>query len=109
MFFKLNPGIWNVEEKQRIVLLEKAKEFFRNEIVKAHITTAWEKAGKLSNYNVNPFLYKYLANVLNGNDNPKSIAEALVLPRVLGSSINTSFGMRIQKRIKPTPPRSRFF
>ena len=88
-----------MEEKQRLILLEKAKEFFRNEIVEAHITTACKKAGKLSNYNVNPFLYKYLANFLKGNDNPRSIAEALVLPRILGSSINTSFGMRIQKLI----------
>lgn len=88
-----------MEEKQRVNLLEKAKEFFRNEIVEAHITTACKKAGKLSNYNVNPFLYKYLANFLKGNDNPRSIAEALVLPRILGSSINTSFGMRIQKLI----------
>jgi hypothetical protein len=88
-----------MEEKQRIILLEKAKQFFRSEIVEAHITTACKKASKLSNYNVNPFLYKYLANFLKGNDNPRSIAEALVLPRILGSSINTSFGMRVQKLI----------
>lgn len=88
-----------MEEKQRIQLLENAKQFFRQEIVEAHINTACSKAGKLSNYNVNPFLYKYLANFLKGNDNARSIAEALVLPRVLGSSINTSFGMRIQKLI----------
>ena len=84
---------------QRLQLLEKAKQFFRDEIVEAHITKACAKAGKLSNYNVNPFLFKYLANFLKGNDNPRSIAEALVLPRILGSSINTSFGMRIQKLI----------
>ena len=88
-----------MKEKQRILLLKRAKEFFRDEIVEAHITTACKKAGRLSNYNVNPFLYKYLANFLKGNDDPKSIAEALVLPRILGSSINTSFGMRIQKLI----------
>ncbi len=40
-----------------------------------------------------------MANFLTGNDNPKSIAKALVLPRVLGSSISTSFGMKIQKLI----------
>jgi hypothetical protein len=88
-----------MEEKERIQLLKKAKQFFRDEIVEAHINTACSKAEKLSNYNVNPFLYKYLANFLKGNDNARSIAEALVLPRVLGSSINTSFGMRIQKLI----------
>lgn len=88
-----------MDEKQRSYLLKKAKTFFRDEIVEAHINTACKKAGKLSNYNVNPFLYKYLANFLKGNDDPRSIAEALALPRVLGSSINTSFGMRIQKLI----------
>ncbi len=40
-----------------------------------------------------------MANFLKGNDNPLSIAEALVLPRVLGQSITTSFGMRFQKLI----------
>ena len=44
-------------------------------------------------------MFKYLANFLKGDDKARSIAEALVLPRVLGSSINTSFGMRIQKLI----------
>lgn len=85
--------------EQRITILENAKDFFRNEIVSAHVNTACKKASKLSNYNINPFLYKYLANFLKGNDHPRSIAEALVLPRILGVSINTSFGMRIQKLI----------
>ncbi len=88
-----------MEEAQRLILLAKAKEFFKNEIVEAHIKTGCKKAGKLSNYNVNPFLYKYLANFLTGNDSSRSIAEALVLPRLLGSSITTSFGMRFQKLI----------
>ena len=77
-------------------LLEKAKRFFREEIVQTHIERGCVKAGNLSEYNVNPFLFKYLANFLEGNDNPESIAKALVLPRVLGSSITTSFGMKIQ-------------
>ena len=53
----------------------------------------------MSSYNINPFLYKYLANFLTGNDKPESIAKALVLPRILGTSINTSFGMKIQSLI----------
>jgi len=88
-----------MNENQRILLLKKAKDFFRTEIVEPHITIACKKAGKLSEYNINPFLYNYLANFLKGNDKPRSIAEALVLPRVLGSSISTSFGMKIQKLI----------
>ncbi|WP_299521486.1 PmeII family type II restriction endonuclease [Winogradskyella sp.] len=88
-----------MDDKQRFILLEKAKQFFREEIVEAHINKACAKAGKLSNYNVNPFLFKYLANFLRGNDDSRSIAEALVLPRVLGSAITTSFGMKVQKLI----------
>lgn len=84
---------------QRDQILESAKSFFRDEIVQSHIHKACKRAGQLSEYNINPFLFKYLANFLTGNDSPESIAKALVLPRMLGSSINTSFGMRIQRLI----------
>lgn len=86
-------------EEQRLIILGKAKDFFRHHIVNSHINIASKKASKLSNYNVNPFLYKYLANFLKGNDESQSIAEALLLPRILGASITTSFGMKIQKLI----------
>lgn len=86
-------------EEQRVEILNRAKEFFRNEIVDAHINKACKSASSLSSYNVNPFLFKYLANFLKGNDDARSIAEALVYPRLLGSSITTSFGMRVQKLI----------
>lgn len=39
----------------------------------------------------------YLANFLTGNSSPKSIAKALIYPRILGTSITTSFGTNIQK------------
>lgn len=88
-----------MDDSQRIQILKNAKEFFKNEIVSNHIEKSCEKASKLSNYNVNPFLLKYLANFLSGNDDPISISKALVLPRLLGSSINTMFGMKIQNLI----------
>ncbi|KAF5075084.1 Type II restriction endonuclease EcoO109I [anaerobic digester metagenome] len=88
-----------MDNKHRKQILENAKSFFREEIVQNHIDKACKKASHLSEYNVNPFLFKYLANFLTGNDNPESIARALVLPRVLGSSITTSFGMKIQSLI----------
>lgn len=88
-----------MDDTKRKKILGNAKEFFRNEIVQNHIEGACNRASKLSEYNINPFLFKYLANFLTGNDDPKSIAKALVLPRILGSSINTSFGMKIQTLI----------
>lgn len=88
-----------MNKKQRDQIIVNAKTFFRNEIVQNHIEGACARASKLSEYNVNPFLFKYLANFLTGNDDSESIARALVLPRILGSSINTSFGMKIQSLI----------
>src|SRR5690554_1469866 len=88
-----------MDNQQREQILENAKQFFRDEIVQSHINGACKRASKLSEYNVNPFLFKYLANFLTGNDDPESIARALVLPRILGSSITTSFGMKIQSLI----------
>ena len=88
-----------MNESDRLRILENAKQFFRDEIVDVHINKACKNAGKLKSYNVNPFLFKYLANFLKGNDTPRSIAEALIYPRILGASITTSFGMKIQKLV----------
>ncbi|AFU68693.1 hypothetical protein P700755_001865 [Psychroflexus torquis ATCC 700755] len=88
-----------MDNEHREQIIENAKQFFRAEIAQSHIDGACKRASSLSNYNVNPFLFKYLANFLTGNDDPKSIAKALVLPRVLGSSITTSFGMKVQSLI----------
>jgi hypothetical protein len=88
-----------MNNERRLELIENFKEYFREEIVQPHIMVACSRASNLSEYNVNPFLFKYLANFLTGNDDPISIAKALVLPRILGSSINTSFGMKVQSMI----------
>src|SRR5699024_6782994 len=62
----------------------------------SHIANT-EKLVKLKEFNLNPFLDKYKASFLTGNADPKSIAKALVYPRVLGTSINTTFGNQLQK------------
>lgn len=77
-------------------IIEKAKEFFRKEIAPSHIANT-EKLTKLKEFNLNPFLDKYKASFLTGNADPKSIAKALIYPRVLGTSINTTFGNKLQK------------
>ncbi len=80
-------------------IIEKAKDFFRDELFKPHAEVGCVKAAKLKSYNVNPFLVKYLACFLEGDDSSRSIAKALIYPRVLGTSINTSFGSKVQKMI----------
>lgn len=77
-------------------IIEKAKDFFRNEIAKSHLANTL-KLKELKHLSLNPFLDKYRANFLAGNDDPKNIARALVYPRILGTSLNTTFGNKLQK------------
>lgn len=76
-------------------ILEKAKDWFRDTIAQNHIKNT-EKLVNPKQFNINPFLAVYLANFLTGNSSPESIAKVLLLPRVLGTSITTSFGANIQ-------------
>lgn len=82
--------------KQKKDIIEKAKIFFKNEIAESHRLNT-EKLKHLKEFNLNPFLDKYKANFLTGNSSAISIAKALVYPRVLGTSINTTFGNKLQK------------
>lgn len=85
-----------MNKNERNEILTKAKDFFRETIAKQHIKNT-KKLKKLSKFKVNPFLELYLANFLEGNSDPRSIAKALIYPRVLGTSITTSFGSNFQK------------
>ncbi len=84
-----------MNEAEKVDILSKAKSFFKDRLVERHIINT-KKLSNLKAFNLNPFLTEYLANFLTGNSNPKSIAKALIYPRVLGTSITTSFGQNIQ-------------
>ena len=77
-------------------LIQKITEYFDTYIFKNHIEASLKKHSKLKAYNINPIVVKYLSKVLEGNYSPEGVAKALFYPRVLGTSINTSFGTRIQ-------------
>lgn len=77
-------------------ILENAKVWFAESIAKNHISNT-EKLIDPAEFNINPFTAVYLANFLTGNSSAESIAKALLFPRVLGTSITTTFGMGIQK------------
>jgi hypothetical protein len=83
-----------MEESQKRAIVEKGKSYFRSTIIPAHIRNV-EKL-RLKDFKVNPFLVNYLASFLCGDTSPASLARALVYPRVLGTSINTSFGQNLQ-------------
>lgn len=81
-------------EQQKQAIIESGKEYFRTTIIPNHLKNLQKL--KLSSFNINPFLINYLAAFLCGDTEPKSLAKALVYPRILGTSLNTSFGQNIQ-------------
>lgn len=70
--------------------------YFETFIFENHINASLKVHSKLKSYNINPIVVKYLSKVIEGNYSPEGVAKALFYPRVLGTSINTSFGTRIQ-------------
>ena len=77
-------------------LLSEIVEYFEKYIFENHINASLAIHSRLKSYNINPIVVKYLSKVLEGNYSPEGVGKALFYPRVLGTSINTSFGTRIQ-------------
>jgi hypothetical protein len=77
-------------------LTNKIVDYFETYIFENHIAASLKTHSKLKSYNINPIVVKYLSKVLENNYSPEGVAKALFYPRVLGTSINTSFGTRIQ-------------
>ena len=81
-------------EQQKQAIIESGKQYFRSIIIPNHL----KYLNKLhqSSFDINPFLINYLAAFLCGDTQPISLAKALVYPRILGTSLSTSFGQNIQ-------------
>jgi hypothetical protein len=77
-------------------LLQIITEYFKDKVFENHKINTLNNHSKLKSYKINPIVVKYLSKVLEDNFSPIGIAKALYYPRVLGTSINTSFGTRIQ-------------
>lgn len=77
-------------------LLKIITEYFKIKIFENHKVNTLKTHSKLKSYKINPIIVKYLSKILDNNFTPIGIAKALYFPRVLGTSINTSFGTRIQ-------------
>lgn len=83
-----------MDEIQKRSIIESGKQYFRENIIPNHVKNLTNL--KLKDFSINPFLVNYLAAFLCGNTKPRSLAKALLYPRILGTSINTSFGQNIQ-------------
>lgn len=77
-------------------LLAIITEYFKEKIFENHKINSLKTNSKLKSYKINPIIVKYLSKILEDNFTPIGIAKALYYPRILGTSINTSFGTRIQ-------------
>lgn len=85
-----------MHKRSKNELLNEIVDYFKTYIFENHITAALNVHSKLRNYNINPIVVKYISKVLENDYTPIGVAKALYYPRVLGTSINTSFGTRIQ-------------
>lgn len=83
-------------EKKRI--LTAADTWFRTDVVPKHIRNI-KKLKDADEFNINPFTVRYLAHLIGSKADVKGVAEALVLPRAITTSINTTFGSSLQKFI----------
>lgn len=84
--------------KQKQEILELAKSWMRDELIPAHKRKT-EELRELKAFNINHFLWPYLAYFLEGKMDSETLARVLILPRALGPSINTMFGTRAQELI----------
>ena len=80
-------------EQQKQAIINSGKQYFRSIIIPNHLKNLNKL--KLSSFDINPFLINYLAAFLCGNTEPTSLAKALVYPRILATSLSTSFGQNI--------------
>jgi len=81
-------------EQQKQAIIESGKQYFRSIIIPNHLKNLNKL--HLSSFDINPFLINYLAAFLCGDTQPISLAKALVYPRILGTSLSTSFGQNVQ-------------
>lgn len=79
-----------MNEQQKQAIIDSGKEYFRSTVIPNHLKNLNKL--QLSSFNINPFLINYLA----AYSEPVAFAKALVYPRILGTSLNTSFGQNIQ-------------
>lgn len=80
-------------------LINSICEYFENEILTKHQDNLIKKHSKLSEYQINPILVKYLSQLIENGITPEGIAKALFYPRALGTSITGAFGSKFQKML----------
>lgn len=84
-----------MDAKQKKDLLNDAEKWFVNEVISSH-TANTKKLKNPKEFKINNFLVVYLSRFFYGKSNPEDIARILVMSRSMVTSINTTFGSKIQ-------------
>lgn len=84
---------------QRDDLIESILNYIERKVFIQHINNATKKHSRLSSYKLNPIILRYLSNILANDYTPEGVAKALYYPRVLGTSMTTTFGSVLQKML----------
>ena len=79
-------------------LIDKLEDWWMEDVYEKHKANA-KKLKKSKAFKINPFLHPYIANFVYGDISPLSLAKALVLPRLMGTSVTTTFGSKMQNFI----------
>lgn len=82
-------------EEQIKEILDKVQDWFYKNLASRHIENT-KKLKNIKEFRVNPFLLPYLTKFSQGNITAENLARTLVYPRMLGTSVNTSFGNAMQ-------------
>jgi hypothetical protein len=88
----------SISDNRKLEICDAAKNWFREVIASNHIKNT-KKLKNPQELDINPFTIAYLANFMSGEITPYTIARAIIYPRVLGTSIATSFGQNLQNFI----------
>jgi hypothetical protein len=88
----------SITSTENLEVLERAKGWFKEKIIKGHIIRTEELVDP-NKFQINPFITPYLSAFLTGDVTAEGIARSLVYARVLGTSISTSFGQNLQSFI----------
>ncbi|MFA6184755.1 MAG: PmeII family type II restriction endonuclease [Candidatus Shapirobacteria bacterium] len=87
-----------ISEKQKSEFLLRLGKWVTDDFAKKYENNI-RKCSKLSEFKVNPLLLPFLSLTFTGNVDPESLAKVLVYPRVLSTSITTTFGTGLQRFI----------
>lgn len=85
--------------KNQDELIKDIVKYLVKNIFDKHIASIDKRHTTLNSYKYNPIVVRYLSQLIEGRYSPMGVAKALFYPRILGTSINTSFGTWIQNVI----------